>query len=38
VVYEDIGTVSEEEARRAIEWAGEFVSKTEKIIKMQAGF
>jgi uncharacterized protein (UPF0332 family) len=38
VVYEDVGTVSEEEARRAIEWAREFVSKIENIISMQAGF
>ncbi|MBN1188163.1 MAG: HEPN domain-containing protein [Dehalococcoidales bacterium] len=38
VVYEDVGTVSEEEAKRAIGWADEFVRKTEKIISMQSGF
>jgi uncharacterized protein (UPF0332 family) len=38
VVYEDAGIISEEEASRAIEWAVEFVSKTETIIRKQAGF
>jgi len=38
IVYEEIGAVSEEEAKRALAWAEEFVSKTGEILSMQLGF
>ena len=38
VVYEEAGAVSEEEARKALEWAGEFVRRTGEILSMQLGF
>jgi uncharacterized protein (UPF0332 family) len=38
VVYEEIGAVSEEEAKKALAWADEFVRKTSEILNRQLGF
>jgi len=33
IVYEEMGVVSEDEARQAVQWAEEFVNKIEILIK-----
>ncbi len=33
IVYEEMGVVSEDEARQAVRWAEEFVKKMETMIK-----
>jgi uncharacterized protein (UPF0332 family) len=38
VVYEEVGAVSKDEAKKALEWADEFVRKTSEIVSMQLGF
>ncbi len=37
VVYDEIGTVSEDEAKRAINWAEEFLHKTGEILSTNSG-
>jgi uncharacterized protein (UPF0332 family) len=38
VIYEEVGTISEDEAQKALEWASEFMSKTSEILTGQMGF